>query len=74
MTGAIPLSWFDLSLAACLVVTAALLSLLLQLGITRSFLVAAVRMTIQLLLIGQVLTWLFAQRSLWLTLAAGCIM
>ncbi len=74
MTGAIPLSWLDLSLAAGLMLAAALLSLLLQLGITRSFLVAAARMTIQLLLIGQVLTWLFAQRSLWLTLAAGCIM
>ncbi|GAB5470247.1 MAG: iron export ABC transporter permease subunit FetB [Rhodospirillales bacterium] len=73
-SGAVPLSWLDLALAASLMLAAALLALLLQLGITRSFLVAALRMTVQLLLIGQILTWLFAQASLWLTLAAGALM
>ncbi len=74
MNPPVSLSWLDLLLASGFMVLAALLGLLLQLGITRSFFIAAVRMTIQLLLIGQVLTWLFQHASLWLTLAAGALM
>ncbi len=74
MNPPIALTWLDLMLASSFLLVAALLGLLLQLGVTRSFLIAAVRMTVQLLLIGQVLTWLFLHTSIWLTLAAGAIM
>ncbi|MEO1190808.1 MAG: iron export ABC transporter permease subunit FetB [Pseudomonadota bacterium] len=71
---AVSLGWLDLAIASTLLLASAALALALQLGITRSFLIAAARMTIQLLLIGQILTWLFAQASLWLTLACGAVM
>ncbi len=74
MSPTISLSLFDLLLASGFVLLAAFLGLLLQLGVTRSFLIAAVRMTIQLLLIGQVLAWLFTHVSVWLTLAAATVM
>ncbi len=74
MNPPISLTWLDLLLASGFMLAAALLGLLLQLGVTRSFLVAAIRMTVQLLLIGQILTWLFLQASLWLTLAAAFVM
>ena len=65
---AIPLTAFDLALAAFLLVINGGLSLWLGLGITRSLVIAAVRMTVQLLLVGLVLKALFAQQSPWLTL------
>ncbi|MEQ8652631.1 MAG: iron export ABC transporter permease subunit FetB [Kiloniellales bacterium] len=74
MNPPIPLTWLDLLLASSFLLIAAILGLIMQLGVTRSFLVAAVRMTVQLLLIGQILTWLFLNTSLWLTLAAGTLM
>ena len=74
MTPAVPLGWVDLALAASFMLVAAGLTLLLRLGITRSFLIAAARMTAQLLLVGQLLTWLFAQASPWLTLSLAALM
>jgi len=57
------LSFGDLALAAVLVVLAAGLSLLLQLGVARSLLIAGVRLVVQLLLVGLVLRTVFALRS-----------
>ncbi len=74
MSPSIALTWIDLALVSSFLVLAAILGLLLQLGVTRSFLVAAVRMTVQLLLIGQVLIWLFLHVSIWLTLEAWVVM
>ncbi|HBT43884.1 MAG TPA: iron export ABC transporter permease subunit FetB, partial [Rhodospirillaceae bacterium] len=71
---AIPLTAFDLALAAFLLVINGGLSLWLGLGITRSLVIAAVRMTVQLLLVGLVLKALFAQQSPWLTLGVVGIM
>lgn len=71
---AIPLSAIDLALAALLLVINGGLSLWLGLGITRSLVIAAVRMTVQLLLVGLVLKALFAQQSPWLTLGVVGIM
>jgi putative ABC transport system permease protein len=56
----------ELGLAAVLVVLSAGLSLLLQLGVARSLLIAGVRMVVQLLLVGLVLKTVFALRSPWL--------
>ena len=55
----ITLSALDLSLAACLVIVLALLSRRMSLGLEKQLIVAAVRTTVQLLLIGQVLRLLF---------------
>ena len=51
---------WHLALAALLIVVNVALSLGLRLGLERSLLVASVRMTVQLLLIGLVLEWVFA--------------
>jgi putative ABC transport system permease protein len=60
------MSYGELALAAVLVVMSAGLSLLLQLGVARSLLVAGVRMVVQLLLVGLLLKTVFALRSPWL--------
>ncbi len=68
---AIILSYWDLVLASMLLVANGGLSIILGLGLTRRLTIAAIRMVVQLLLIGAVLTWLFAQQSaLWTGLAA----
>lgn len=70
----IALTPWDLSLAALLVLVLAGLSWLSQLGFSRSLLINAVRMTLQLLLIGFVLELLFQHATLgWVALLA-CIM
>lgn len=60
----IALSAFDLALAASLVVLLALLGLKLQLGVSQQLLVAALRTTVQLLLIGIILKTLFENVNL----------
>ncbi len=55
----------DLMLAAGLVLVVALLSILGRLGLARDLLVAALRMTAQLLLLGLVLKTLFLQTGFW---------
>lgn len=61
--GVKPLSAFDLSLAAGLVLALALCSWRLRLGLEKRMAISALRTTIQLLLIGQVLRVLFAHAS-----------
>lgn len=69
--GLVELSAWDLSLAALLVVALAILSLRLRLGVERTLLIAALRTTLQLLLIGLVLTAIFANVELiWISLIA----
>jgi len=62
------LSTGDLVLASGLIVAGALLSLAMSLGIHRTLLVAAIRMVVQLLLVGFVLRIAFSIASPWLTL------
>lgn len=62
------LSTGDLVLASGLIVAGALLSLAMSLGIHRTLLVAAIRMVVQLLLVGFVLRIAFSMASPWLTL------
>ncbi len=59
----VSLSLFDLSLAAALVLVMASLSYFMQLKMTQTILVAALRTVVQLLLIGLILKWLFAQED-----------
>ena len=67
----IPLSPLDLSIAALLVVVLAFFSAGMHLGLTRQIVVAGLRTTVQLLLIGFVLKSLFASVHIgWLMLIA----
>lgn len=69
--GVIPLTPLDLSLTALLVLLLAGLSYRLHLGVTQQILIAAVRTTVQLLLIGLVLKVLFERAALsWVALLA----
>ena len=71
----IPLSTWDLSLAAGLVVLLAALTWLGRLGVTRSLLIAAGRTAVQLTLIGFVLEILFALSALhWVALLATAML
>ena len=71
MTTYVSLSLWDLALTSVLVLIDAGLSILLRLNIHRSLLIAALRMVVQLALMGMVLTTLFALVSpLWTALAA----
>jgi putative ABC transport system permease protein len=58
-----PLGMAQVGLAALLLLVNVALSIGLRLGLTRSLLVASVRMTVQLLLVGLILEWVFALRS-----------
>ena len=65
----IPLSHWDLALAAALVLLLAGISWRLKLGQERSLLIAAVRSTVQLMLVGLVLKAVFAQQHyVWVAL------
>ena len=72
--GVKPLSAFDLSLAAGLVVALALCSWRLRLGLEKRMVISALRTTVQLLLIGQVLRVLFAHASFPFVFAISMVM
>jgi putative ABC transport system permease protein len=74
MTAVIPLSAADLALAAGLVLLLAALSFKFRLDLEKRLLVAALRTTVQLLLIGHVLRLLFARASLAFVLAISLVM
>ncbi|TQF36835.1 ABC transporter permease [Bradyrhizobium sp. UNPF46] len=70
----IQLAYGDLVLPALLVVMDGTLSLALRLRLERQLAIATVRMVVQLVLVGYVLTFLFAAVSLLWTALAACIM
>ena len=70
----VPLSWFDLSMAAVLIVINGALSWVLRLGLERSIALAAGRMVAQLSLVGFVLKFVFDQTSPLLTAALALVM
>ena len=74
MTGSFVLSYFDLALAASLLVFNAGLSIVFGLNLERRMIWAAVRMVVQLLLVGLILHVLFNHNSLWLTVAIAIFM
>ena len=53
------LSGFQVLLGSCLLIFSLLLSLLLRLQLERSMGIAALRMVVQLLLVGLVMDWIF---------------
>jgi putative ABC transport system permease protein len=70
----IRLDVLDIAIAALLVVLNAGLSIWLRLGLARQMVVAAVRMVVQLSLLGLVLNFLFTHVSLGWTLLAAAVM
>ena len=68
------LAYVDVALSAVLFVIATGLSLLMRLGVWRSLAWVAVRMVVQLLLVGMVLRFIFAATNGWVTLAAASVM
>ncbi len=69
-----PLTTVDLALAVIFLVLNAIFSILLQLRLERQLVVSALRLVIQLLLVGLVLKTIFTVASPWLTLLAASIM
>ena len=65
----VQLSVWDLCLAAALVLANAAVSLVLRLDLGRRLVLAAVRATLQLALLGAVLGWVFANEGAWAILA-----
>lgn len=70
----IEISDLDLFLGASLLLLNAGLSMMMQLGLAQQLVVAALRMTVQLLLVGLVLKAAFAVGSLWMTITLAVIM
>src|ERR1051326_7969038 len=59
----INLSWSQVAWASALIAVNALISVLIQVGLERRLVLAAIRMVIQLILIGAVLRWVFSLRQ-----------
>ncbi len=74
MNDFITLSYLDLAMASVLLLLNAGLSLRLQLGLEKDIIISALRMSVQLVLVGLVLKVLFAATNPWLTLLAMLIM
>jgi putative ABC transport system permease protein len=74
MTAYLTLSYWDLVAASLFLILNAVCSVLLDLGLTRTLIVSALRMTVQLLLVGLILKAVFFAGSLWLTLLAAAVM
>jgi putative ABC transport system permease protein len=74
ITGYIPLGYGEVALAATLLMLNAVLSYALELRLERQLIIAALRMTVQLLLVGLVLKALFELASPWLTAAVALFM
>ncbi|QDV11281.1 hypothetical protein CA51_11430 [Rosistilla oblonga] len=58
-TAYIDLAWWQVAIAASLILINAAVSLALRLDLGKRFLVASVRLTLQLILVGYVLQWIF---------------
>jgi len=71
---ATPLTYAQVALSALLLLVNLGLSVRLRLGLERSLAVGALRMVVQLLLVGLVLEWLFTQESPGLVLAIALVM
>jgi putative ABC transport system permease protein len=73
-TGALQLTALDLTIAASLVLVAGLVSLALRLNLEKRLAWAAARTVVQLLLVGYVLKFVFAQNSLLAVLGMALLM
>jgi putative ABC transport system permease protein len=67
----VPISVWQLGLATLLIVINLALSIALKLRLEQQLWIASLRMTVQLLLIGYLLKWIFTLRSPWLVLVVA---
>ncbi len=74
MSGYHALSYYDVLAASVFLILNAAISMVLSLGLTRTLIVSALRMTVQLLLVGLVLKFVFSSGSLLWTLMAAAVM
>jgi len=74
VTGYLALSYWDLVAASVFLILNAVFSILLDLGLTRTLIVSALRMTVQLILVGLILKAIFFAGSLLWTLLAAVVM
>lgn len=74
MNGYVELTYFQISLAALLILVNGMVSIGLRLQLERSLLLASVRTTVQLLLVGLVLEWVFRLERWYIVLAIGAVM
>ncbi len=70
----ITLSYSDLLLASLLLMINGVLSVIFSLGLLKRLVIAVTRMVVQLLLVGSILSWLFAAPSPFWTLLAAFVM
>lgn len=68
------LSNLDIAIAAALILINGVLSVCLNLGLGRQLLIASIRTVVQLLAIGYVLTWIFANAQWYVVLPVMCLM
>jgi len=69
-----PISDLHLVFAAGLMLVSLLLSWRLRLGLGRDIVVSSVRMVVQLLLVGLILSWVFSLQNPWVVLGIGVVM
>lgn len=74
MTGAVTIDNLHIGLAAMALLITGALSVAMQLGLARSLFIAATRMLVQLSLVALVLTWVFAQDSLYIVVGILLLM
>ena len=70
----VALLYWQLAVAASLILICGAISLVLQLGLDSQLLMAAVRTVVQLLLVGLVLTWIFQHATWYLVLLLLVVM
>ena len=73
-SGSVAISNGQLVLASLLILVNVLLSVVLQLGLARSLILASARTIVQLLLVGHLLQWLFRQDNALLILGVSLVM
>lgn len=66
--GVVPIGWFQLLLASLFMVVTGAISVALSLGLVKDLAWATVRTYVQLIALGLVLTWVFANDTWWLTI------
>jgi putative ABC transport system permease protein len=72
--GYIPLNYWQVGLAALLVLLNGAISVTLRLGLERQLAMATIRMTVQLLLVGLILEWVFTLQGWYAVVALGSLM
>ena len=74
MTDYLTLSYWQVGLAAGLIVANGVISIVFRLGLERTLLIASIRTVLQLLLIGALLGWVFEQQRWFIVLVCVCFM